>query len=150
MANMNFRALAAQALAEATTEAIAEDVRQIEEQAAAAREWFVHQFKMEPDSVEGNHVTIDGVTLIYHDYVHLKGRWRMWRVLGTCPKCGGEAVSKEVGDLADFGRILDAFVPNDGHQCAVEPQEDLPLDMRLVLALERCANALEAHAAAMY
>ena len=40
-------------------------------------------------------------------------------VIGQCPACHGEALSKPLEDLAGLGRLLESFEPGASHDCPV-------------------------------
>ena len=40
-------------------------------------------------------------------------------IIGECPACHGEALSKPVEDLADLGQMLENFQPGASHDCPI-------------------------------
>ncbi len=78
-----------------------------EEQARSA---FAAVFGVQPDSVDGSMVIIDGLKLEHVNH-------RVFRLYGTCSQCGQEFPSRNcVHDLADLGYSLTEFEPQ-WHEC---------------------------------
>ncbi|MEN3333193.1 MAG: hypothetical protein V7641_2558 [Blastocatellia bacterium] len=41
-------------------------------------------------------------------------------IIGECPACRGEALSKPVEDMADLGQLLESFQPGASHDCPIK------------------------------
>jgi hypothetical protein len=40
-------------------------------------------------------------------------------IVGQCPACHGDALSKPVDDIADLGQLLESFQPGQSHDCPI-------------------------------
>ena len=92
-------------------------------------------FGSQPDSIEGDRLTVEGITLVYH-MEFVENSLHLW---GTCPRCGAECMdSRMLQSLEQLGEALTAFQPAYGsHKCVpVERQAEPTWGERLVALLD--------------
>jgi len=82
---------------------------------------FVKEFGMEPDKVENNEVTIDGVILRHNGYS--KG----WSLLSECPACREKVFSTGEWEIT-IAKMLSGKekIQLENHNCAGKKKEDPP------------------------
>ena len=132
---MELRELALIAYRERLVEIAEKEERALLERQAWMRKACMSFFGVEADSIEGDRLTVDGITLVYH-MAYVDNSLHLW---GTCPRCGAECMdSRRLQSLEQLGEALTKFDPASGsHECVpVERQAEPTWGERLVALLD--------------
>ena len=73
--------------------------------------------------IAGNRVTFpDGLELVTWNASDF-GYMPVWAVVGICPKCGNECLSRQQSTVEGVGMMIAGFYPNWDHECPVFEDE---------------------------